>query len=64
VRRGAIGRRLGVPLLLEALHRMRDSGRARCEVAWVGPIRFYARTVGATVGRAYVVHTRRGRPAP
>ncbi|HZT66792.1 MAG TPA: GNAT family N-acetyltransferase [Acidimicrobiales bacterium] len=61
VRPGEYGKRLGVPLLLEALHRMRDDGRQRAEIAWVSPIRFYARNVGATVGRAFVVHRKQMR---
>lgn len=59
VRPGSYGKRLGVPLLLEALHRMREDGRTRAEIAWVSPIRFYARNVGARVSRVFVVHRKK-----
>lgn len=60
VRRDAIGGRIGVPLLLGALHRMReDDGRARAEIAWVSPLRFYVRNVGAAVSTTFLVHRRR-----
>jgi GNAT superfamily N-acetyltransferase len=63
VRPGLIGRRTGVPLLLGALHRMRADGRNRAEIAWISPVRFYARTVGAVMGTAYLVH-RKDTPDP
>lgn len=59
VRRGERGRGTGTPLLLAALRRMRDSGLDRAEIAWVGPIGFYSKAVGATVGRVYIVHRKR-----
>jgi GNAT superfamily N-acetyltransferase len=52
-----IGTGRGIPLLLGALHRMRDEGRSAVEIAWVGPIRVYAR-LGATVGDVFFVHRR------
>lgn len=55
VRPGLIGSSAGRPLLLSALHRMRDDGRTRAEVAWVGPIVPYAR-VGGTVSRVFFVY--------
>ena len=39
-----VGKSIGRPLLLGALHRMRAAGAATIEVAWVGPIRPYARS--------------------
>ena len=61
VRPSSMGRRVGVPLLLGALHRMRVTGRRRAEIAWISPVRFYARTVGAEMGTAFIVARR---PAP
>ncbi|HET6794790.1 MAG TPA: GNAT family N-acetyltransferase, partial [Acidimicrobiales bacterium] len=58
VRPSDVGRRTGVGLLLDALHRMRASGRDRAEIAWISPVRFYVRTVGAGVSRVFVVHRR------
>ena len=55
VRPDLIGRGIGVPSLLGALHRMRAAGRSTVEIGWVGPIVPYAR-VGATVGRVFFVH--------
>jgi predicted N-acetyltransferase YhbS len=54
VRLDLIGQGRGVPLLLGALHRMREAGRDRAEVSWVGPIGPYAK-VGATIGRVFFV---------
>ncbi|MHB1854723.1 MAG: GNAT family N-acetyltransferase [Acidimicrobiales bacterium] len=59
VRPSAMGGRVGVPLLLGALHRMKAEGRTRAEIAWISPVRFYVRTVGARMGTAFVVHRRR-----
>ena len=55
VRPGIIGRGAGVPLLVGALHRMRDAGADDIEVSWVGPIVPYAR-VGGDVGRVFFVY--------
>ena len=49
------GRGLGTPLLLAALHQMRASGLATADIAWVGPIGFYAGAVGATINRVFFV---------
>ena len=59
VRPRARNRGTGTPLLLGALHRMRRSGLDEAEIAWVGPMGFYARTVGARVNRVYAVAERR-----
>ncbi len=58
VRPDLIGRGVGVPVLLHALHRMRESGRSRIEVAWVGPVVPYAR-VGGQVSRVFLVYRKR-----
>jgi hypothetical protein len=55
VRLDLMGQGAGAPLLVAALHRMRDAGWASIEVAWVGPIVPYAR-VGGTVGRVFFVY--------
>ena len=49
-----IGKGIGRPLLIGALHRMRADGRERVEVSWVGPIVPYAR-VGGSVSRVFFV---------
>ena len=51
------GQGAGRPLILGTLHRMRARGYSRAEVAWVGPIRPYAR-VGGQVGRVFFVYRR------
>ena len=58
VRLDLIGRGVGVPLLVGGLHRMRQSGRSRAQVAWVGPIVPYAR-VGGVVGQVFFVYRKR-----
>jgi GNAT superfamily N-acetyltransferase len=55
VRPDLMGRGVGVAPLLGALHRLRAQGRARAEVAWVGPVVPYAR-VGARIGRTFFVY--------
>jgi mycothiol synthase len=55
VRLDLMGKGAGAPLLVSALHRIREAGRQAIEVAWVGPIVPYAR-VGGTVGRVFFVY--------
>lgn len=55
VRPDCLGRGIGAAPLLGALHRQRDAGRSRAEIAWVGPVVPYAR-VGATFGRVFLVY--------
>jgi mycothiol synthase len=55
VRPDVRGRGLGTPLLLAALHQMRASGLSTADIAWVGPIGFYAGAVGATINRVFFV---------
>ncbi len=57
-----IGRGVGAPLLVCALHRLRASGRDRVEVLWVGPMVPYAR-LGGRVSRLFFVYRLR-RAAP
>lgn len=47
------GKRLGARLLYATLIDMKRLGRPACEIGWVGPVDFYHRTVGATLGAAY-----------
>ena len=58
VRHDLIGKGVGEPLVLGALHRMRAGGRRRAEVVWVGPVVPYAR-VGATVSRVFFVYRKK-----
>jgi GNAT superfamily N-acetyltransferase len=58
VRPDLMGKGVGEPLVLGALHRMRASGRRRVEVVWVGPVVPYAR-VGGTVSRVFFVYRKR-----
>ncbi len=53
-----MGRGAGRPLLLGALHRLRDRGHRRIEVLWVGPLVPYAR-VGGTIGSVFFVYRKR-----
>jgi len=46
-------RGIGGALLKMCLRDMRDRGDAIAEIGWVGPIGYYARTVGAEIHRAY-----------
>jgi GNAT superfamily N-acetyltransferase len=50
-----IGRGVGAPLLLGALHRLRALGRDRVDVLWVGPMVPYAR-LGGRVSRLFFVY--------
>ena len=58
VRPAAIGQGRGRSVLIAALHQLRDSGRTRAEIGWVGPIRPYAQTVSAVVHRVFYVYRR------
>ena len=61
VRLDLFGKGTGAPMLVAALHRMRDAGRSSIEVSWVGPIVPYAR-VGGTVGRVFFVYRKTLKP--
>ena len=49
----ARGQGIGTVLLKRCLQDWQRAGIARCEIVWAGPLSFYARTVGATIGRAF-----------
>jgi mycothiol synthase len=53
-----VGKGIGKPLLLGALHRMRAAGAVKIEIAWVGPIRPYA-GVGGRITRLFFVYRKR-----
>ena len=53
-----IGKGVGAPLLVSALHRQRATGNKSVEVLWVGPMVPYAR-LGGRVGRMFFVYRRR-----
>jgi len=44
---------IGSVLLKRCLQDWERAGVSRCEIVWAGPISFYARSVGATLGRAF-----------
>ena len=47
------GRGLGALLLDRCLQDLRQLGHQRCEIAWVGPVGFYAAKVGAIITRVF-----------
>jgi mycothiol synthase len=47
------GRGLGGALLRLSLRALRERGETSADIGWVGPLAFYARTVGAQITRAY-----------
>lgn len=47
------GKGVGAVLLKKCLRDMKDLGYPRCEIAWVGPVGFYARQVGAHICRVF-----------
>lgn len=53
-----IGKGVGTPLLVGALHRIRAMGRDAVEVLWVGPMVPYAK-LGGHVSRLFFVYRRR-----
>ena len=57
VRPDLIGRGVGRPALLGALHELRRRGRDRISVVWVGPVVPYA-SVGGRVSDVYFVYRR------
>jgi mycothiol synthase len=44
---------VGRVLLRSCLAEQRDRGLPAAEIGWVGPLSYFARTVGATIGRAF-----------
>jgi GNAT superfamily N-acetyltransferase len=49
----ARGLGIGTVLLKRCLADQRAAGVAEAEIGWVGPVRFYSRTVGARLGRVF-----------
>ncbi|MEP0841679.1 MAG: GNAT family N-acetyltransferase [Phycisphaerae bacterium] len=47
------GRGVGTVLLKKCLQDMKERGYPRCEIAWVGPVAFYARQIGAVINRVF-----------
>lgn len=47
------GMGIGSVLLKHCLQDWQDAGVDQCEITWAGPLTFYARTVGATMGKAF-----------
>jgi mycothiol synthase len=50
---------IGAALLRRCLADMRAAGQQTAMIGWVGPIRFYARTVGARVDRVYWLYRKK-----
>lgn len=50
---GPGGKGVGSSTLLGALHAMRRNGYERADIAWVGPVVFYAKVVGARINRVF-----------
>jgi hypothetical protein len=44
---------IGSVLLKCCLQDWQRAGMEKCEIMWAGPLSFYARSVGATMGRAF-----------
>lgn len=49
------GEGLGEALLLRCLDDLAEAGVPVAQISWVGPVRFYARTVDARIGRVFAV---------
>ena len=58
VRRDGSRRGVGTPLLHMALDQMAAAGLTTCEVAWVGPVAFYAKAAAARISRVFIVFER------
>jgi mycothiol synthase len=50
---------IGASLLRRCLADMRAAGQQTAMIGWVGPVRFYARTVGARVDRVYWLYRKK-----
>jgi hypothetical protein len=50
---GLRGQGIGTVLLKRCLQDWQRAGLGRCEILWAGPLAFYARSIGATMGRAF-----------
>ncbi len=47
------GQGIGTVLLKRWLQDWQQAGVSQCEIVWAGPLSFYARTLGAAIGRAF-----------
>ncbi len=52
------GQGVGAVLLRRCLADQRAAGLATAQVGWTGPIRFYSRTVGASIGRVFWLYAK------
>ena len=52
-------RRVGAALLSELCRDLRTAGFNDAEIAWVGPVGFYAKTAGAAVSRVFRILVKR-----
>lgn len=52
------GRRLGAVLARRCLRAMKERGDTTCEIAWVGPVAFYARVAGARISTTFFHFTK------
>jgi GNAT superfamily N-acetyltransferase len=52
-------RGIGSALLGAACEDLMSAGHVSAEIAWIGPLAFYARTAGAKVSRVFQTATRR-----
>ena len=50
---------IGGPLLAACLHDLRVAGFERCEIAWIGPVGFYAKAANAEIGRVFRITGRK-----
>jgi GNAT superfamily N-acetyltransferase len=50
----ARGKGVGTVALAAVCADLASAGYATCEIAWVGPVRFYAKVAGATAGRTFL----------
>ena len=50
---------IGAPLLAACLQDLQVAGFDRCEISWIGPVGFYAKAVGAEVGRVFRITAKR-----
>ena len=58
VEEGVRGLGLGKILLFRCLADMKQRGDRRCEIIWVGPIAYYAHTVGARISSTFMHSTK------
>jgi predicted N-acetyltransferase YhbS len=54
------GRGTGEALLRRCLDDLASAGLVAAEIGWIGPMGFYSRTVGATLGRRFAIVAKAG----